>query len=143
MTSDPAIESWVNFVTDTLTFPSWLLPRVQRNSECCSYIVLIYIDRCSVQDDVIASLHMNRNRMAKILHPFNRENLFYEIRYTANLPPEERMADVQQFISSLHQRRGRPSSGIVYCRTRQTCDEVSNYLRCRGLSARPYHKGLK
>lgn len=86
---------------------------------------------------------MNRDRMLRVMHPFNRDNLFYEVRYSADLTQEERMADIYQFISTLHHRRGRPSSGIIYCRLRQTCDELSNYLRCNGLGARPYHRGLK
>lgn len=53
------------------------------------------------------------------------------------------MNDIYQYISTLHQRRGRPSSGIVYCRTRATCDELASYLRGKGLSARPYHRGIR
>ncbi|KAL5524624.1 hypothetical protein ACEPAF_9764 [Sanghuangporus sanghuang] len=97
----------------------------------------------SVQEDIITNLGMNRERMLRVTHPFNRENLFYEVRYSPDLSQEERMADVYQFIASLHQRRGRPSSGIVYCRLRSTCDDLSHYLRRNGINARPYHRGLK
>lgn len=44
----------------------------------------------SVQEDVISSLSLDRERMSKVLDPFNRANLFYEVRYVANLTPEER-----------------------------------------------------
>ncbi|KAH8114509.1 ATP-dependent DNA helicase [Phellopilus nigrolimitatus] len=97
----------------------------------------------SVQEDIINSLHLNRDRMLRVLHPFNRDNLFYEVRYTACPTPSTQMSDVHQFIALLHQRRGRPSSGIVYCRMRATCDELSQYLRNNGIQARPYHRGLK
>ena len=81
--------------------------------------------------------------MLSVVHPFNRVNLFYEIKYSASPDRVAQMADVHQFIANLHQRRGRPSSGIVYCRMRNACDELAQYLRCNGINARPYHRGLK
>ena len=66
-----------------------------------------------------------------------------QIRYISSPDRQILTSDVQAFISSLHTRRGRPSSGIVYCRNRTTCDELALYLRQRGISARAYHKGLK
>lgn len=56
--------------------------------------------------------------------------------------PASQMADICDYIFTLYQRRERPSSGIVYCRTRASCDELSGYLRGRGLAARPYHRGI-
>ena len=52
------------------------------------------------------------------------------------------MIDVYQYINNLHERRGRASSGIVYCRTRATCDELADFLGRKGLQAKPYHRGL-
>ncbi|KAF8586288.1 ATP-dependent DNA helicase [Ramaria rubella] len=96
----------------------------------------------AVQDDILTSLKMS-NQTYRAIHPFNRPNLYYEVRYLPNPAPAAQMADIYDYISTLHSRRGRPSSGIVYCRTRATCDELSAYLRSKGLNARPYHKGLK
>lgn len=96
-----------------------------------------------VQEDIINSLHLDRDRMLSVMHPFNRANLFYEVRYSPSPNPAVQMSEVHQFIATLHQRRGRPSSGIVYCRTRNTCDELAHYLRGNGLNARPYHRGVK
>ena len=53
------------------------------------------------------------------------------------------MNEILNYINGLHRRRGRPSSGIIYCRTRMTCDDLSNYLQGKGLNCRPYHKGIK
>lgn len=64
------------------------------------------------------------------------------MRYTATPNTATQMADIHEYIATLHRRRGRPSSGIVYCRARATCDELSAYLRGKGLSARPYHRGI-
>ncbi|KAG1858943.1 P-loop containing nucleoside triphosphate hydrolase protein [Suillus subluteus] len=75
--------------------------------------------------------------------PFNRANLFYDIKYTAALDSLCRMSAVYDFVMTLHRRRARPSSGIIYCRTRAACDELSAFLRGKGISARPYHRGIK
>lgn len=104
---------------------------------------------------------MSAEHMLKVVHPFNRANLYYEVlrtlslsssfsecvivmqmKYTGAPNTVTQMADVHEYISSLHRRRGRPSSGIVYCRARATCDELSAYLRVKGINARPYHRGV-
>lgn len=114
-----------------------------------------------VQEDVLNNLQINRGQMYKVVHPFNRDNLFYEVffssydwvilywrshtkvRYQASPDSESQMADVHALIALFHERRGQPSSGIIYCRLRATCDTLSHYLRCKGINARPYHRGLK
>ncbi|KAF9046112.1 P-loop containing nucleoside triphosphate hydrolase protein, partial [Panaeolus papilionaceus] len=96
----------------------------------------------AVQKDIINILKMNDNHLYQALHPFNRSNLFYEIRYLSNPTQQAQMSDIYDFISTLHIRRGKPSSGVVYCRRRATCDELSTYLRGRGINSRPYHRGV-
>ncbi|KAH9947446.1 ATP-dependent DNA helicase [Amylocystis lapponica] len=96
-----------------------------------------------VQDDIVSSLKMSPDHLFKVVHPFNRANLYYEIRYLASPDPDAHMADIFTYIHGLHQRRGRPSSGIVYCRTRARCDVLAEYLRGKGLNARPYHRGIR
>jgi bloom syndrome protein len=98
----------------------------------------------AVQKDIINNLAMKQGegKLLFVKQGFNRPNLFYEVRYAGPPSSPARMADVHTFISSLHSRRGAPSAGIIYCLSRNTCDELSNYLRGKGLNARPYHKGL-
>ncbi|KAL1745795.1 P-loop containing nucleoside triphosphate hydrolase protein [Schizophyllum fasciatum] len=95
----------------------------------------------AVQADIIRSLKMTDDRLYKALHPFNRVNLYYEVRYTNQASGH--MKDIHDLILRLHERRGRPSSGIIYCRRRDTCDELAEYLRRKGMNARPYHRGIK
>ncbi|KII90932.1 hypothetical protein PLICRDRAFT_174284 [Plicaturopsis crispa FD-325 SS-3] len=97
----------------------------------------------TVQLDIVKSLGMSLDHLYKVVHPFNRANLFYEVRYMSAPDAPKQMDDIHQFISKIHRRRGRPSSGIIYCRTRATCDDLAAYLRGKGLSARPYHRGIK
>ncbi|KAF9240207.1 P-loop containing nucleoside triphosphate hydrolase protein [Melanogaster broomeanus] len=96
----------------------------------------------SVQQDIVRSLKMVEDKLFTALHPFNRANLFYEVRYKSAPDSLTQMQDILEFIQTLHQRRNRPSSGIVYCRRREVCDELSSYLRGKGLNARPYHRGV-
>ncbi|KAH7885458.1 P-loop containing nucleoside triphosphate hydrolase protein, partial [Phlebopus sp. FC_14] len=96
----------------------------------------------NVQSDIIRSLKMYKDRLFIAVHPFNRANLFYEVKYRSAPDSLSQMADISEFIQTLHRRRNRSSSGIIYCRKRGVCDELSNYLRGKGLNARPYHRGI-
>ncbi|KAH0826214.1 P-loop containing nucleoside triphosphate hydrolase protein [Lanmaoa asiatica] len=96
----------------------------------------------NVQRDIIRSLKMVEDKLFTAVHPFNRTNLFYEVRYKSAPECLSLMQDILEFIEALHRRRNRPSSGIIYCRKREMCDELSNYLRGKGLNARPYHRGI-
>ncbi|KAJ8516456.1 hypothetical protein ONZ45_g6223 [Pleurotus djamor] len=95
-----------------------------------------------VQEDIIRNLGMSRENLYKALHPFNRTNLFYEIRYSASPDRASQMNSISEYIRTLHARRGRPSSGIIYCRSKATCDELSAHLRGQGINAKPYHRGI-
>ena len=64
------------------------------------------------------------------------------MRYTGGLGSVSQMLDIYEYIATLHHRRGRPSSGIIYCRAKVTCDELAAYLRGKGLNAKPYHRGI-
>ncbi|TFK82161.1 ATP-dependent DNA helicase [Polyporus arcularius HHB13444] len=96
----------------------------------------------TVQQDIIRSLKMTRNRLFLAVHPFNRANLYYEVRYLSSPNPNAHMIDVFEYVDTLHRRRGQPSSGIVYCRTRAVCDELAQFLRGKGIQAKAYHRGL-
>ncbi|KAF8799355.1 ATP-dependent DNA helicase [Phlegmacium glaucopus] len=95
-----------------------------------------------VQKDIVKSLKLSEEHLFRALHPFNRVNLFYEVRYLSNPSPSAQMTDIFDYITTLYRRRGKASSGIIYCRMRKTCDELASYLRSKGLNAKAYHRGI-
>jgi len=118
-----------------------------------------YVIRYRVQRDIIKSLKLDEKYLFEALHPFNRSNLFYEVsstktfsmllllrqcqvRYLSNPTPLHQMAEISEYIATLHRRRGKPSSGIIYCRYKKTCDEMAEFLQKKGLNAQPYHRGV-
>ena len=107
----------------------------------CFYLSLVN-RYSSVQKDIIKSLKLSEKHLFRALHPFNRVNLFYEVRYLSNPSTSAHMTDIFDCITTLYRRRGKPSSGIIYCRMRKTCDELASYLRGKGLNAKAYHRGI-
>lgn len=68
---------------------------------------------------------------------------FIKVRYLPFLPaPDSQFAAVHDYIADLTRKRGFPSCGIIYARTRQSCDELAEFLRGKGMQARPYHRGV-
>ncbi|GHU99937.1 ATP-dependent DNA helicase RecQ [Spirochaetia bacterium] len=63
---------------------------------------------------------------------FNRENLYFEVQ-----KPKDKFAALMEIL-----RSRRDKSGIIYCSTRKTVEEVSRALCDRGLAATRYHAGL-
>ena len=65
---------------------------------------------------------------------FNRPNLYYEIRTkTKNIDK-----DLINFI-----RRNEGKSGIIYCLSRKTVEELAEVLKANHIKAEPYHAGLE
>ncbi|KJA23232.1 hypothetical protein HYPSUDRAFT_40046 [Hypholoma sublateritium FD-334 SS-4] len=96
----------------------------------------------AVREDIIDSLGLDKGRLFLALHQFNRPNLFYEVRYLSSPQSHNQMSEIFDYIMTFYNRRGKPSTGLVYCRMRKTCDELSAFLRGKGLNARPYHRGI-
>ena len=63
---------------------------------------------------------------------FNRENLFYEVQPKQNIE--------QQLIGFIKKRTG--ESGIVYCSTRKSVEEVTALLVRNNIRAAAYHAGM-
>ncbi|MGF7216931.1 ATP-dependent DNA helicase RecQ [Spirosoma lacussanchae] len=83
-----------------------------------------------VQLDIQKNLQMEDANLYKT--SFNRKNLYYEIRPKADAK--------RQLIKYIKQHKGK--SGIVYCLSRKTVEEIAELLNVNDVKALPYHAGL-
>ena len=86
-----------------------------------------------VQQDIIKNLRMEDARLFK--SSFNRKNLYYEIRAKNNITDVKK-----QLIRYIKHNKGK--SGIIYCLSRKTVEEVAEFLVVNDIKALPYHAGL-
>ena len=64
---------------------------------------------------------------------FNRPNLYYEVR------PKTKDVN-KQIIKYITENKGK--SGIIYCLSRKTVEELAEVLQANNIKAAPYHAGL-
>ncbi|TMW65508.1 hypothetical protein Poli38472_008150 [Pythium oligandrum] len=68
---------------------------------------------------------------------FNRPNLAFEVREKP-MPEAKALETLYQVLTTEFRKE---DVGIVYCMTKQECEDVANYLFDRGVSADFYHAG--
>jgi ATP-dependent DNA helicase RecQ len=83
-----------------------------------------------VRDDIVKNLNLEDPFL--LITGFNRENLYFGVER----PPDKS----RSLLAYLENHRNK--SGIVYCSTRKTVDEVCRTLNARGFGAARYHAGL-
>lgn len=83
-----------------------------------------------VQGDIVALLHLKDPQVC--VGDYFRPNLRYSVK--------QRSGGLRQLVQELNVHR--QDSGIVYCLSRRTCEEVSRHLQGMGFLALPYHAGL-
>ena len=83
-----------------------------------------------VRDDIIRALGLEEPFV--ITTGFDRPNLYFAVEKPSSKP--------SALLAHLMQRRDK--SGIVYCSTRKTVEDVCDMLLSRGLLATRYHAGL-
>lgn len=99
-----------------------------------------------VFDDILVQLKL-RQPVAIFKTSSFRANLYYDVEFKEALDdPFENLKNFamralgEGWEDEDPKRRG---SGIVYCRTRDACEEVSMKLSSLGLATKPYHGGMK
>ena len=83
-----------------------------------------------VKEDVVAALQLQNPKL--VTTGFDRKNLFYEVSHE-----KDKFARVQSYIEAHPDE-----SGIIYCLTRKTVEEVCERLQHMGVAATRYHAGL-
>lgn len=83
------------------------------------------------QRDIIVQLHLHSCQT--ILSSFDRKNIRYSV--------VEREDGNRQIDTFLKEHRG--ESGIIYCLSRKRCEELGEFLKCRGYPVEIYHAGME
>lgn len=85
----------------------------------------------ATQVDIVKQLHIPKAK--KHLAPFDRKNLFLEVR-----PGTDRLNQILRFLKS------RPEeSGIIYCLSRKNTEMLAEKLKAKGYKVQAYHAGLE
>jgi len=84
-----------------------------------------------VQQDILKTLNMQTADV--FMSSFNRANLYYEVR-----PKNDDIN--KEIIRFIKMNTGK--SGIIYCLSRKSVEELSETLVVNGIKAVPYHAGL-
>jgi ATP-dependent DNA helicase RecQ len=85
----------------------------------------------ATRTDIVAQLNLINPKI--VVASFDRKNLSLEVR-----PALDRVKQIIEFIEN------RPNeSGIVYCLSRKTTEELADKLQQKGIKAKAYHAGLE
>jgi RecQ family ATP-dependent DNA helicase len=77
---------------------------------------------------------------------FNRPNIHYEVRYKDTMGDDAAMKDLIHVIKKEHElcrKDNRPCSGIIYVHKRNDTELLTLKIKEAGVTAAPYHGGLK
>lgn len=109
------------------------LGELRREYPSVPIMALTATAQTKVQGDIMHSLGITGCKVLK--QSFNRPNLHYEVR-----PKQKNLLDdIVAFVNT--QEKG--ASGIIYCASRDKCEETAKQLRDNhGIRAWHYHAGM-
>uniref|UniRef100_T1J5N4 RecQ-like DNA helicase BLM n=1 Tax=Strigamia maritima TaxID=126957 RepID=T1J5N4_STRMM len=87
-----------------------------------------------VRMDILNQLNIQNCKW--FMQSFNRSNLKYEVRKKTS------KIQVNKDLSELINTKFSRACGIVYCLSKQECEDVAQYLSMNGIKAFAYHAGL-
>ncbi|KAI0822656.1 P-loop containing nucleoside triphosphate hydrolase protein [Trametes gibbosa] len=85
-----------------------------------------------IRQDIISQLGLSIRAPYKL--PFNRPNLDYEVRV--------KKKDFEKEIAAYIKERHPGESGIIYCSSRNGCEEVAMRLRAQNINAMHFHASM-
>ncbi|CAH6723472.1 ATP-dependent helicase Sgs1p [[Candida] jaroonii] len=85
-----------------------------------------------VKLDIMHNLNMDNPIILK--QSFNRINLYYEIKWKNN----NYLEDVKNLVLNTY----RDQTGIIYCHSKQSCEQISSKLNSMGANTSFYHAGM-
>ncbi|TPX73729.1 hypothetical protein CcCBS67573_g04988 [Chytriomyces confervae] len=97
----------------------------------------------TVRNDILKQLGIEHDYLL-FISSFNRINLDYQVRFHSMT---ERYADIKETIAqknaaSMEAHGKERATGIIYCGTRDSCEQLSDRLQGDGIRAYAYHAGL-
>lgn len=90
-----------------------------------------------VINDIIKNLKFNQNNMITLRQSFNRDNLFYQI-----LPKNTNTGALIESIKKMILENFTDQTGIIYCHSKKSCEELSSKLSSLNVKCSPYHAGM-
>lgn len=99
----------------------------------CPVIALTATATPEVQNEIVKSLGL-QSPLERV-HGFYRPNLKFRARMESS--KKKRFSEILSSVGKLTE-----GAAIVYCGTRKTVDELTEFLRGKGIEACPYHAGM-
>jgi len=83
--------------------------------------------------DIVKQLNLREPEI--FISSFDRKNLSLDVR--TGVKNKQKLQEIAEFID-----RRKDQSGIIYCLSRNNCEEVANALKAYGINAGYYHAGM-
>ena len=84
--------------------------------------------------DISKQLKLHEPKL--FISSFDRKNLSLDVRI--GIKPKQKIEEITDFI-----RNRKDQSGIIYCLSRNTCEDVAQKLKSGGIKANFYHAGME